>query len=98
MINELKKVGNAIMIFDTFDWGVCSVSLPLYMYFLALSAKRHFICDGNTHTDPDTLHRNLPLYALKKQNKNSSLLMGFHKTRTGERSVKVLCTLMRTVA
>ena len=28
MINEWKKVANAIIIFDTFDWGVCSVSLP----------------------------------------------------------------------
>jgi hypothetical protein len=77
MINEWKKayVVNAIMIFDAFDWRICSVSLPLCTSWLCRQ-NIIFICDGNVHTDHDTLHRNLPLYVMKKQNKNSSLLIG----------------------
>ena len=41
MINEWTKVVNAIMIFDTFDWGVLLCVLA-FMYFWALSTKRHF--------------------------------------------------------
>ena len=35
MINEWKKVVDAIMIFDAYDWGFA------FVYVLALSAKRH---------------------------------------------------------
>ena len=77
MINGWKKVVNAIMIFDTFDWDVCSVSLPLCTSWLCRQDVI-FICDGNAHTDHNALHRNLPLYAMKTQNKISSLLVGFH--------------------
>ena len=67
MINEWTKVVNAIMIFDTFDWGVCSVSLPLCISGLCRQ-NVIFICDGNAHTYYETLHQNLalgPIYALK---------------------------------
>jgi hypothetical protein len=38
------------MIFDTFDWGVCSVSLPLYMYLAkCIRGNLEFV---NTLTDP----------------------------------------------
>ena len=67
MINVLKKIVNAIIIFDTFVWGVCSVSLS-FLYFLALSANVIFICDGQAHTCHEALHRNLHLFALKKRN------------------------------
>jgi hypothetical protein len=50
MINEWKKVVNAIMIFDTFDWGVCSVSLPLCISGLCRQ-NVIFICDGNAPTE-----------------------------------------------
>jgi hypothetical protein len=40
MINEWKKVVNAIMIFHTFDWGVYSVFA--FVNLLALLANRYF--------------------------------------------------------
>jgi hypothetical protein len=63
-ILEFVNTLSAIMIFDTFNWGVCSS--PLCTSWL-------FICGGN----PDTDHETASESALKKQNKNSSLL-GFH--------------------
>ena len=50
MTNEWKKVVNFIMVFDTFDWGVCSMSLPLCTSW-PCRQNVIFICDGNTHTD-----------------------------------------------
>ena len=63
MINEWKKVVNAKMIFNSFDWGVYAVSLPLGTS--SFSAKRHFHMRLNAHRDHGTLRRNLPLYVLK---------------------------------
>ena len=87
MINEWKKVANAIMIFDTFDWGVCSVSLPLCTSGLCRQ-NVIFICDGNAPTDYETLHRNLPLGPIcpEKGKKELESLDGpslSHKVRTG---------------
>ena len=98
MINEWKKVGNAIMIFDTFDWGVCSVSLPLCNSWLCQQSVI-FICDGNAHTDHDNLHRNLSLLYHEKAKQELEPLDELSLShKTGERSIKVLCILMRTVA
>jgi hypothetical protein len=51
------------------------------MYLLQLGVCQHTITDpisyadaGNSHTDHETLHRNLPLYAVKKQKKNSNFI------------------------
>ena len=72
------------------------------VYFLVLSAKRHFHLRWKrfAHTDHETLHRNLPLCPEKEKQDFEPLdgLSLSHKTRTGEWSTKVLCTLMRTVA
>jgi hypothetical protein len=44
--NDLPQEGETIMIFNTFNWGVGSVSLPLCTSWLC---RRNviFICDGN---------------------------------------------------
>ena len=56
MINEWKKVVNAIMIFHTFDWGVYSVFA--FVNLLALLANRHFHMrwKRSAHTYHETLH------------------------------------------
>ena len=93
MINEWKKVVNAIMTFDTFDCGSLS-----FLYFLALSAKRPFATE--TLIQIMNLCIGICNYMLwKSKTKSRASWWTFsHKTRTGEGSTKVPCTLIRRLA
>ena len=90
MINEWK---NAIMILETFDWGVCSVSLPL-LYFWALSTKRHFHLRWKrsyilwSFASESALRSYMPWKKGKQKLEPLDGLSLNHKTRTGERSIK----------
>ena len=93
MINGWKKVVNAIMIFDTFDWDVCSVSLPL-------SARCHFHLRWKRSYRSQRFASESALICHENAKQDLESLGGIslsHKTRTGEGSSKVICTLMRTV-
>jgi hypothetical protein len=74
MINEWKKVVNAIMIFEC---STGELALCLCTSWLC-RPNVIFIFDGNSHTDHKTLHRNLHLYDLKKQTKYREPFEGFH--------------------
>jgi len=65
MINEWKKEVHAIMFFDTFDL-LCVFA---FVYFFALSAKRHFYLRWKrfAHLYHEALHRNLPFCPEKAQ-------------------------------
>ena len=54
--------------------GTFALCLCLYVLLWLCRQNIIFIWDGTAHTDHDTLHRNLPLYAVKKQNKNSNFI------------------------
>ena len=68
------------MIFDIFDLVVCCVFV--FFVLLGFAGKKIIsICDGQAHTDDETLHRNLHLYEKAKQ--NLEILDGILVTRLG---------------